>query len=176
MRVRPVKILGREEVMSIEKDLIEQLLRLATTRTNIPRERWVHRDILPHIDLGLATEVWSFDYTTGLAENHVVSHQLPANRFLGFCKVAYVDPDPVAIYVKFATGRDAKMVKDVWHIQDIWLLEEPEAYTPEPILYGQQEWVHMFIYPERAKTGDKLVFGGFTVELLGETITVAVRY
>ncbi len=172
VKLKSLAILGREEVLRLEEDVKEKLLEEAVRRTGIPRDRWIIRDILPATDLGLATESWSFDYTAANAENRVISIQLPDRKFIIFFKVAVLDPNPAAVYVKFRTGKTGATIKDVLHLEDLYVLREPEAYLEEPILYTANDWVIIDIYARATKTGERIVLGGYVAELRGETITV----
>jgi len=170
-RIKPLSVLGREEVLSREEKIKEHLLNVAVQRTGVPRERWVIRDILPATDLGLSTESWSFDYSSANAVNSVISKQLPNRKFIVFYKVSIRDPNPKAVYIKFSTGATGAKVKDVLHLEDLYVLREPEGYLEDPIIYEEQEWVKIGIYASATKTGEKLILGGFVAELKGEVIT-----
>ena len=169
--LKTITELGREEAKSIEEDVKEHLLNIAVQRTGVPRERWLIRDILPKTDLELSTESWSFDYSTANSENLVINKQLPQRKFIAFFGVAVRDPEPAAVYIKFATGAGGATVKDIIHLEDLYVKREPDAWLEEPIVYEQQDWVKIYVYPSKVKTGEKLILKGYVAEIKGELIT-----
>jgi len=167
-KLKPLDVLGKEEVRSLEEDVKERLLELAVSQTGIPRERWVIRDLLPS-DLGLSTDEWKFDYTSANAYNTVIDTTVPDRKFIVIFGIAILDPAPVATVIKFKEAAD---IKDVIEIEDLLVKREPEGYLEEPIEYEQKDKVKIEIYATATKTGEKIVLKGYIAELKGETITV----
>lgn len=163
-KLKNLALLGRETALRIEDAVKEKLLEEAVKQTGIPRTKWVVRDLLPS-DLGL-TE-WSFTYSS-TGENDVVDTTLPKKKFIAIFGVAILDPNPKAVWVKFKKDQD---IKEVWGLEDLYVLEEPRSYTPEPIMYYQEDNLKITIYTTEAKT-EKIVFIGYVAEEVGKTITV----
>jgi len=167
VKAKTLAVLGREEVRALEEDVKEKLLEIAVSRTGVPRERWVIRDLLP-TDLGLSADTWSFDYATANAYNQIIDTKLGDRTFIIIFGVAINDPAPKATVIKF---QRAAQVKDVISIEDLHVVEEPIAYFEEPIVYEENEDVDIYVYATETKTGEKLILLGYIAEEKGKTIT-----
>lgn len=164
-KLENIVLLGREEYLALVEDIKEELIATAVAQTGIPKEKWVVRDLLPS-DLGL-TE-WKFTYSSANAENTVIDTTLDKRKFIRIFGIAILDPNPAGVYIKFQKDQD---IKDIWGLQDLYVLEEPRSYTKEPIKYDQEDNVKIVVYSTAAKD-EKIVLIGFVAEPLGKTITV----
>lgn len=181
-----------EEKKAIESDVIAELKRRAIAQKIVASEAdLVVRDILPETDLGLTSEEW---IESGVAGTYtlVISGRNPENKVWGIYGVknehvtavsgavkpnlmavsgAAVAMIPPVLAVKWGLGAGAAKVKDIWHIQRMYV-QNDEVYTDQPVIYNKKELFSIYMLARVNTSGadGHLILLGKVAEPKGETI------
>ena len=181
-----------EEIKSIEFDLIAELKRRAIAQKIVASEAdLVIRDILPETDLGLTSEEW-IESGVGGTWTLVISGRNPENKLWGVYGVknehatavsgavkpviSFVSGNeygivPPVIAIKWGLGAGAAKVKDIWHIQRMYV-QNDEVYTDQPVIYNKKELFSIYMLARVNASGadGHLILLGKVAEPKGETI------
>lgn len=185
-----------EEQKFIERKLAAELKRRAIEQ-GIARtpEELVVRDILPVPDLGWGCNEWTQSgVIPSCAWATVYSGTVDDEKIIGFIGIKDETPTAYsggpaqktlywqqqgsgqygsarpAVVVRFSLS-DAK-VKDIWHIQHIYVQHPPEAFTFSPVIYNKSERFRIAFYGRTNHSGEpsNLILRGKTCEPKGMEI------
>jgi len=180
-----------EEKKAIETDVVTELKRRAIAQKIVASEAdLVVRDILPETDLGLTSEEWIQSGVAGIY-TLVISGRNPENKVWGIYGVKNehvtavsgpVKPSaanlsgghaaiPPVIAIKWGLGAGAAKVKDIWHLQRMYV-QNDEVYTDQPVIYNKKELftIYMLARVNASGADGHLILLGKVAEPKGETI------
>ena len=164
------RLLTVPDIMSIDRALTDELLKIASTRLAIPAADLHIRPILPKEDLGLTNNEWIFSLATANAWNTAISAKLlDRDCFLGIYGVSILSATPLSSAVKFSRGVAAGIV-ECWEYEDMQVQDEPTAVTPEPIIYPGDTRITLDIWCRGTTGSERLTLLGAVAEPRGKHV------
>lgn len=98
---------------------------------------------------------------------------VPQRAIIVFYKITNEDPNPAAAAVRFRLGPTGATTLGWFPIEQINIAWTPEIWLSDPIVYGPNERPFIEFYPRAAvAVGERLGFGAFIAEPLGEAVSV----
>jgi len=166
----PLAELSPGQAASIRNEVIDAVVKIASTELKLPADKLVVRDIRPKTDLGYANE----DYkevtgsTTGVFET-MCSGTMADQRWVAIYGVRDDSPSPSVTQLKFTIGGSDRVI---WDIQGLYGVNETKVgLSPSPVIIPQNIPFTIQRYVIAAQLGAHIILKGVTVEPVGKTLT-----
>lgn len=145
-------------------------------------EELVFREGFPATDFGLpaGTGYTNEAYITGAAVANAWTSvfdtaavpQLGNNKVAVFYKIADITPAPVCTAVRFRLGPTGTSTLAWFHIEQFINVKlTAEVWLSEPVVYNKDQWLFIEFYPRVNTAAERLAFGCFIAEPVGEAIS-----
>lgn len=163
-RILAARELSTAQLISMRDEVVNKLLRFASTETGKAQSEFIVRDIMPKTDLGFNSEAW-------LNQTELVdatwtkdfTKELPKNSFVCFYGIVKEAESPAIIGTKFKLGAGGATTIDIVMHTRIAVEDIPKGYF-SPILYKGGDTIYVEHYQ---KTGGNLSQYGEAFELMG---------
>ena len=152
------------DLKTLQAQIDEQLLDIASRELGVPRDQLVVRDARPDEDFGLSTPEWT---VTPAAAGWVtyINKTIDDNKFVAIYGVAAVDADNVT-FIRFSSG--AKTL-DYWDISQVQAFQDKYKLALTPIFVRQNTQIKIELYAT-STDAIKLPLYARVVEVKGKTI------
>lgn len=136
-------------------------------------EELVIRDFLPNTDVATIPAV-NWWITGALVANTLyiyVNALVPPNNLIAFYKVCIESTNPAVARILFQRGTNGATTIGILEVEPLYTKEETEGYLSEPAVYDKSERVYIQILPRAASAGERVIFGAFIAEPVGNTVS-----
>lgn len=179
-RIRTASEMSLAEVMSLKSRLAVELKNELAKELKRSPDEIVVRDVMAKQDLGLDSEKWDNELSTGLGATAWTkdwSKELPKTKKIGFYGIVNHTDDPQVIGARFKVGAAGGTIRDTVMFGRTKMEEVVKCFF-DPIKYKPGETIYMELYNSSGSTiaeGDELIeFLALVAEPYGEVVSTAL--